>query len=103
MVRKDSDVDPRRAGELLEESWQAVVTEAGAKPDLDYVPDITLRQAIRDSINHKQVTYRFCLPVQLLGKLVNPTLDCLRLQKKKGDTNDVTGWDARSLILPARK
>ena len=56
-----------------------------------------LRQAIHDSVNHRQVTYRFCLLIQLLGKLTNPTIDCLRLQKKKGDPGDVTGWDARSL------
>ncbi|MBI2947833.1 MAG: restriction endonuclease, SacI family [Verrucomicrobia bacterium] len=48
-------------------------------------------------MNHKQVTYRFCLPVQLLGKLANPSCDCLRLQKQKSDPSDLTGWDARSL------
>ncbi|HPD16963.1 MAG TPA: restriction endonuclease, SacI family [Planctomycetota bacterium] len=53
--------------------------------------------AIRSCINHRQVAYRFCLPTQLLGKLTNPSLDCLRLQRKKGDLGDVTGWDARSL------
>lgn len=77
--------------------WQAVVAEASAKPDIEYVADVSLRQAIHDSVNHKQVAYRFCLPIQLLGKLTNPKLDCLRLQKKKEDPNDVTGWDARSL------
>lgn len=43
------------------------------------------------------MAYRFCLPVQLLGKLTDPMLDSLRLQKRKGDPSDVTGWDARSL------
>ncbi len=100
MTKKDSDtetLDLRRATELLEMHWQAVVTEASAKPDVEYIADIPLKQAIHDSVNHKQVAYRFCLPIQLLGKLTNAKLDCLRLQKKKGDPNDITGWDARSL------
>jgi len=100
MTRKDDDtetLDLKRSRELLETHWQAVVVEASAKLDIKYVADASLRQAIHDSVNHKQVAYRFCLPIQLLGKLTNPKLDCLRLQKKKGDPNDVTGWDARSL------
>lgn len=86
-----------KAAEILRSQWQAVVAEASVNPDLDYVDDMNLRLAIRSSINHKTVAYRFCLPIQLLGKLSNPALDCLRLQKKKGDPEDVTGWDARTL------
>jgi len=100
MAKKDGDIetlDMKRAKELLEMHWQAVVAETSAKSDIEYVTDVTLRQAIHVSVNHKQVAYRFCLPIQLLGKLTNSTLDCLRLQKRKGDRNDVTGWDARSL------
>jgi hypothetical protein len=100
MTRKDDDketLDLKWAGELLETHWQAVGAEASAKPDIEYVADVSLRQAIHDSVNHKQVAFRFCLPIQLLGKLTNAKLDCLRLQKKKGDPNDITGWDARSL------
>lgn len=100
MTRKKRDretLDLTQAGELLETYWQDVVAEATAKLDIDYIADASLRQAIHDSINHKQVAYRFCLPIQLLGKLTNAKLDCLRLQKKKGDPSDVTGWDARSL------
>jgi hypothetical protein len=64
---------------------------------MNYVTYIALQRAIHASINHRQVAYRFCLPVQLLGKLTNPALDSLRLQKKKEEPDDVTGWDARSL------
>ena len=100
MPKKTGDigtVDLDRAAELLESHWQAVVTEASVNPTGQYVGDDALREAIRISVSHNQVTYRFCLPVQLLGKLTDPNLDCLRLQKRKGDTSDVTGWDARSL------
>jgi hypothetical protein len=100
MIRKDpatETLDLKQAEKLLETHWQSVMAEASVKPDVEYVADASLRQAIHDSVNHKQVAYRFCLPIQLLGKLSNPDLDCLRLQKKKEDPNDVTGWDARSL------
>jgi hypothetical protein len=91
--RKDS-LDVESATKLLEEHWQTVTTEAAAKPDRDYVQDKAIRDSIHDSINHALVSYRFCLPIQLLGKMVNPALDCLRLQKS--DPDDTTGWDARS-------
>jgi hypothetical protein len=100
MVRKSSDTEALNlnlAKNLLETHWQRVISDASAKPEIEYVADPWLRQAIHDSVNHNQVAYRFCLPIQLLGKLSKPELDCLRLQKKKGDPNDVTGWDARSL------
>jgi hypothetical protein len=100
MSRKPRDTGPidfDRAVQLLETHWQAVVAEADANRDVCYVADATLRDAIRASVHHKQVAYRFCLPVQLLGKLTEPTVDSLRLQKRRGDPSDVTGWDARSL------
>jgi len=100
MAKKGSEtesLDLKRAAELLVTYWQIVVAEANAKPDIHYVDDAALCQAIQASVNHKQVAYRFCLPVQLLGKLTNPKLDSLRLQRKKNDSSDVTGWDARSL------
>lgn len=85
------------AAALLKEHWEAVTDAAARKPDGDYISDPALLEAIRSSINHESVAYRFCLPIQLLGKVTNPALDSLRLQKKRGDPTDVTGWDARSL------
>jgi hypothetical protein len=91
--RKDG-LDFENAAKVLAEHWQAVTTEAAAKPDRRYVDDKAIREAVHDSINHALVSYRFCLPIQILGKVVNPALDCLRLQKS--DPSDTTGWDARS-------
>jgi hypothetical protein len=91
--RKDG-LDVESATKLLEEQWQTVTIEAAAKPEHNYVQDEVIRDSIYDSINHALVSYRFCLPIQLLGKMVNSALDCLRLQKS--DPDDTTGWDARS-------
>src|SRR6266542_3926542 len=93
--RKDS-LDVESATKLLEEHWQAVTAEAATKPEHQYVQDKALRESIHDSVNHALVSYRFCLPTQLLGKMANPSLDCLRLQKS--EPSDVTGWDARSFV-----
>jgi len=93
MAGKDETeaVDFKRSRELLRDYWESVEREAKENPNLKYVRDHSLREAIRDSINHRLVAYRFCLLIQLLGKLTNPAIDCLRLQKRKA------GWDARSL------
>ncbi len=90
-------VDLKHAEKLLWDHWKSVELDANERPDIDYIPDPLLRQAIRDSVNHRQVTYRFRLPIQLLGKVTNPSIDSLWLQKKEGEPGDVTGWDARSL------
>jgi hypothetical protein len=55
-----------------------------------------MREAIAKSINHSQVSYRYCLPIQLLGKLTNPRIDSRRLQRGPDDS-DTESWDARSL------
>ena len=99
MVKSNREVglDLQRAGEVLESHWSKVLTAASENPNLEYVQDAAVRNAIKSSVNHSQVAYRFCLPIQLLGKMTQPSLDCLRLQKRKGDPADTTGWDARSL------
>ena len=91
--RKDG-LDVENAAKLLEEYWRVVTGETAAKPAHEYVQDKVIREVVHGSINHLLVAYRFCLPIQLLGKIVNPALDCLRLQKS--DPSDTTGWDARS-------
>jgi hypothetical protein len=94
--RRKDGLDFEGAAALLHEHWEAVTNEAAARPNHEYVSDETLREVVLSSINHPFVAYRFCLPIQLLGKMANPALDCLRLQKRKNDPGDTTGWDARS-------
>ena len=93
----NESVDAITAARLLRSHWQVVSDAAALDEGLSYVADARVREDIASSINHPMVTYRFCLPTQLLGKLVNPALDCLRLQRRKDGSRDVTGWDARSL------
>jgi hypothetical protein len=95
--KRKQTLDFEKALEMLEAHWQTVTTEAAANAKIEYVKEKPIREVVHASINHLLVSYRFCLPIQLLGKLLNPTLDSLRLQKRKDDPQDVSGWDARSL------
>jgi SacI restriction endonuclease len=83
------------AARILETGWKRVVAQATAQAQHTYVADDDLRKGIADSVNHRLVTYRFCLPIQMLGKMTNPVVNCLKLQR--GDASDPTAWDARSL------
>ena len=94
--KREDRLDFDRAARLLGELWTAVSAASEANPNLRYIEDTLLRTAISGGINHPQVSYRFCLPVQLLGKLTNPALDCLSLQRGKDD-QETTSWDARTL------
>ena len=72
------------ARKLLDELWETVTHEEGGKidPDIDRL------------IGSRFVAIRFCLPTQLLGKLADPRLNCLCLQKGQG--GDASSWDPRS-------
>ncbi len=94
---RKATLDFKEAARLLQTLWEEISAQGAANPDLAYLSDENLRANIRKSIHHKWVSYRFCLPIQLLGKVMKPALDCLRLQKRKGDAQDLSGWDARSL------
>jgi SacI restriction endonuclease len=92
--RADS-AEVAQAAKMLADLWASVRMEAEAHPDISYVDDPAVRSAIKTSINHKLVLYRYCLPVQLTGKLFKPSRDCLALQRGK-EEDDTTLWDARS-------
>ncbi|MGH8491377.1 MAG: restriction endonuclease, SacI family [Gammaproteobacteria bacterium] len=90
---RDDRIDTVAVRRRLEELWTLVSEEAETHSAVNYVSDADVCAAIRDSLNHRHVSYRFCLPVQLLGKLCNPNLDCLALQRGK----EQRAWNARSL------
>ncbi|PZR77298.1 MAG: hypothetical protein DLM52_04890 [Chthoniobacterales bacterium] len=95
-AKRDDRVNHERAAELLKEHWTSVTSQAEQQRKLRFVRDKRLANAISKSINHPQVAYRFCLPIQVLGKLTNSELDVLALQRGKSEA-DTTTWDARSL------
>src|SRR6266700_359518 len=94
--KRPDRVDHQRAAKLLRAQWKAVVATAESKPTISFIDDASMREAIAKSINHSQVSYRYCLPIQLLGKLTNPRIDSRRLQRGAAES-DPTAWDARSL------
>lgn len=94
--KREDRIDYKRAAELLESEWKLVAAEAEQNPTISFITNRSLRKAIANSVNHPLVLYRYCLPIQLLGKLCNPKLDALALQRGK-DPTDATSWNARSL------
>lgn len=87
----DRDISPNlgRSRKLLNELWSIVTQEENYETDSD----------IDRLVNSSYVAIRFCLPTQLLGKLTDPKLDCLCLQKGSG--KDKTQWDPRSFATKA--
>ena len=79
--KRPDRVDHQRAAKLLRDEWKAIAATAESKPAVSFVDDANLCDAIARSINHSQVSYRYCLPIQLLGKLTNPRIDSRRLQR----------------------
>jgi hypothetical protein len=94
--KRPDRVDHNRAAKLLRAQWKAVVAAAELKSKLSFIDEASLCTAVAESINHSQVSSRYCLPIQLLGKLTNPRIDSRRLQRG-ADDSDPTAWDARSL------
>jgi hypothetical protein len=84
MAEKEFSPDAERARQLLDELWSEVTQEESGEINKD----------IEKLIDSRFVSIRFCLPTQLLGKLTDPKLDCLCLQKGSGDSD--SQWDPRS-------
>nr|WP_294511539.1 restriction endonuclease, SacI family [uncultured Rhodopila sp.] len=74
--------DRAAAALKLDELWEAVLNQEGG----DCPPEIARL------VNSGQTAIRFCLPTQLLGKLADPDLDAMCLQKGDGEAGR---WDPR--------
>lgn len=83
MVKKAVSPNTETAQKTLSELWASVLIEA----------DDPIDPQIDSLVNSDSVSIRFCLPTQLLGKLVDPKLDCLCLQK--GTCDSESTWDPR--------
>ncbi len=84
VVEKKISPDVESARELLDELWEIVTQEESGE----------INQDIVKLVGSGFVSIRYCLPTQLLGKLTDPKLDCLCLQKGSGDSD--SQWDPRS-------
>ena len=84
MIKKGGSPNTEFARKLLDELWQIVSQEGEGETE----------QNIDRLIDSRFVSIRFCLPTQLLGKLTDPKLDCLCLQKGSGENDSL--WDPRS-------
>src|SRR5687767_5197684 len=83
MAKKLVSPDAETARTLLDQLWLDVQAEEISPIDT----------AIDQLMASNSVSIRFCLPTQLLGKLTDPRLDCLCLQK--GDGSSASMWDPR--------
>lgn len=84
MAEKGISPDSAKASKRLHDLWKFVLSKSDRKID----------PKIDKLVNSDYVAIRFCLPTQLLGKLTDPELDCLCLQKGTG--KDRSAWDPRS-------
>ena len=82
-----------RAKQLLGRHWDEVVAGEATEESVVAVGGDT-RDCIRELMSSEAVTFTYSLPTQLLGKLTNPRLDALCLQR--GDEGDDSKWDPRS-------
>lgn len=77
-------IDLNEARATLDELWNIATTEKTPRVDPN----------IERLVNSQFVAIRYCLPTQLLGKLIDSRLDCLCLQK--GNMESDSSWDPRS-------
>ena len=89
--RTPTTPDREQARNKLEGLWTIILADE----------DASAPQKLQDLVNSGQTAIRFCLPTQLLGKLVDPALDTLCLQKGDGSKGR---WDPRgfasAVIVP---
>ncbi|MBX3294090.1 MAG: restriction endonuclease, SacI family [Acidobacteria bacterium] len=76
-------LDPKLAASTLNALWEEVLESER----------IEVEERIEALVGSNQVSIRYALPTQLLGKLVDPVLDALCLQK--GDGSSESMWDPR--------
>ena len=84
--------DRERAASILAQLWNEVV-EGREESDTTLQVEQGIRARIRQLLRSEMVAFTYSLPTQLLGKLTDPSLDALCLQR--GD-NAVAQWDPRS-------
>lgn len=74
------DVDAGRGKEILLAHWEEILR---TEPE-DFIEDEELSKAIERIINSKTKSYRYAILTQVLAKVINPSVECCCLQKKRG-------------------
>ncbi len=85
--------DREKAKQLLAQCWDEIIQKD--QENMDPSPEMSeqTRSHVRDLMSSGIVSFLYCLPTQLLGKLTDPKLDALCLQRGE---NAPAQWDARS-------
>lgn len=83
-------IDTERAQTILKEGWETVQNN----PDKDYIDDHIVQQKLREVFNASQLTYKYILFTNIVGKATNPDIHYRAMQAK----SDLDGaYNARSL------
>ena len=83
--------DRERAKGILTEIWKEVTDEDGEADSSEVSTEVRTR--IAELLTSEAVSFTYSLPTQLLGKVTNPKLDALCLQRGE---NEESQWDPRS-------
>jgi len=84
------NIDTERAQTLLEEGWETVQNN----PDKDHINDHIVQQKLHEVFNASQLTYKYILFTNIVGKATNPDIHYRAMQAK----SDLDGaYNARSL------
>ncbi len=86
--------DRERARGILNQVWKEVSDEDGQVSSYEVSAEVCTR--IAELLNSEVVSFTYSLPTQLLGKVTNPQLDALCLQRGE---NEEAQWDPRSFAV----
>ncbi len=82
--------DRERARGILDAAWKEISEEDGKARSREISPAVRAR--IAQLLNSEAVSFTYSLPTQLLGKVADPRLDALCLQRGE---NEESQWDPR--------
>jgi len=88
----------RELQELIDSTWDAVVADFEADPEVAYIDDLAVAARIRQVVNSKTKSYHYVLPTQVGAKVVDASLDARCCQAQRGGRG---AFDARSLCTKA--
>ena len=79
--------DRERAKGILTEIWKEVTDEDGEADSSEVSTEVRTR--IAELLTSEAVSFTYSLPTQLLGKVTNPKLDALCLQRGENEESQL--------------